>query len=92
VVRVADGERDGLVRHFKSEHIGCEVYYPLPLTPARNACVHLGHRDGGLPRRRGRRAASVLALPMFPELTMDQQRRVIQSCGDLPPMRSRMAA
>ncbi len=90
VVRVADGERDGLVRHFKSEQIGCEIYYPVPLHE--QECLrHLGHRAGDFPAAE-EACRSVLALPMFPELTLDQQRRVVQSCVAYLRKRCRMAA
>ena len=67
-----------LMRHLKAEQIGCDIYYPMPL-----------HRQECLltPRLPGRRfpaseeaCASVLALPIFPGITADQQRRVMQSC------------
>ncbi len=90
VVRVADGERDGLVRHFKSEHIGCEIYYPVPMH--RQECLaYLGHQDGDFPAAE-EACRSVLALPMYPELNIDQQRRVISSCVTYLRKRSRMAA
>jgi dTDP-4-amino-4,6-dideoxygalactose transaminase len=90
VVRVADGERDGLVRHFKSENIGCEIYYPLPMH-AQECLAYLGHHDGDFPAAE-EACRSVLALPMYPELSLDHQRRVIQSCVTYLRKRSRMAA
>jgi dTDP-4-amino-4,6-dideoxygalactose transaminase len=90
VVRVADGERDGLVRHFKSEHIGCEIYYPVPVH-SQECLAYLGHQDGDFPAAE-EACRSVLALPMYPELNIDQQRRVINSCVTYLRKRSRMAA
>jgi dTDP-4-amino-4,6-dideoxygalactose transaminase len=90
VVRVAEGERDGLVRHFKAEQIGCEIYYPLPLHQ-QDCLRYLGYHAGDFPAAEDA-CRSVLALPMFPELTLDQQRRVIHSCVAYLRMRRRMAA
>ena len=90
VVRVADGERDALVRWLKSERIGCEIYYPLPLH-LQECLAHLGHRPGDFPAAE-EACRCVLALPMFPEITVDQQRRVIGSCALFLRTRGRMAA
>ncbi len=79
VVRVAGGRRDELVRHLKADGIGCEVYYPVPLH-LQECLWFLGHHEGDFPVSE---AASrcVLALPMFPELALAQQERVIGSCA-----------
>lgn len=78
VVRVARGERDALARHLKAEHIGHEIYYPTPLHT--QECLRdLGYKEGDFPAAE-EACRSVIALPIFPELTVDQQRRVIQSC------------
>jgi dTDP-4-amino-4,6-dideoxygalactose transaminase len=90
VVRVADGERDALVRHLKSERIGCEIYYPMPLH-VQECLAFLGHATGDFPSSEAA-AGCVLALPMYPELTVDQQRRVIQSVAAYLRKRSRLAA
>jgi dTDP-4-amino-4,6-dideoxygalactose transaminase len=79
VVRVGRGERDALVRHLKSEGVGCEVYYPLCLHQ-QECLAHLGHRAGDFPVSEAA-AACVLALPIFPEITPAQQERVIATCA-----------
>jgi dTDP-4-amino-4,6-dideoxygalactose transaminase len=90
VVRVADGLRDGLMKHLKADNIACDIYYPVPLH--RQECFEfLGHRDGDFPASE-EACRAVLALPMFPEITAEQQRRVIGSCAAFLRQRARMAA
>src|SRR5262249_17867105 len=90
VVRVADGERDALVRHLRADHIGCEIYYPVPLHE-QEALAFLGYHSEDFPASE-EASRCVMALPMFPELTIDQQRRVVQSCANFLRMRARLAA
>jgi dTDP-4-amino-4,6-dideoxygalactose transaminase len=90
VVRVADGQRDALLRHLRAEKIGCEVYYPIPLH-LQECLRYLGHAEGDFPISE-QAAQSVIALPMFPEITIEQQRRVIQSCAAVLRQQTRMAA
>jgi dTDP-4-amino-4,6-dideoxygalactose transaminase len=90
VLRVGDGQRDALLRHFKAEGIGHEVYYPIPLH--RQECLlHLGYQEGDFPASE-EACREVVALPLFPEITEDQQRRVVQSCAAFLRKRARMAA
>ena len=90
VVRVAGGQRDALVNHFKSEKIGCEIYYPIPLH-LQKCLAFLGHREGDFPASE-EASRCVLALPMFPEITIDQQRRVVESCATFVRKQARVAA
>jgi dTDP-4-amino-4,6-dideoxygalactose transaminase len=90
VVRVARGQRDALVRHFRADKIGCEIYYPIPLH-LQECLGHLGHRDGDFPTSE-RAAQEVLALPMFPEITVEQQRRVVGSVAAYLRQQARVAA
>ena len=74
-VRVGGGHRDALVKHLKAEQVGCEVYYPLCLHE--QECLSgLGHRRGDFPVSEAA-AGCVMSLPMFPEITEDQQRRAV---------------
>ncbi len=90
VVRVADGQRDALVGWLKGERIGCEIYYPVPLH-LQECLSYLGHRTGEFPAAE-EACGDVLALPMFPEITIEQQSRVVGSCAAFVRQRRRMAA
>jgi dTDP-4-amino-4,6-dideoxygalactose transaminase len=90
VVRVADGHRGALVRHLKSERIGCEIYYPLPLH-LQECLAYLGYRLGDFPVAE-EASTCVLALPMFPEISAAQQERVIESCAAFVRKHGRRAA
>ncbi len=79
VVRVPPEHRDRLVQHLRQQQIGVEVYYPLCLHE-QECFRHLGYRRGAFPQAEAA-AASVLALPMFPEITAAQQLRVIEACA-----------
>lgn len=78
VIRTPD--RDGLKRHLDAQGIGNEVYYPVPfhLQPC---FASLGHAAGAFPEAE-RAACDTLALPIFGELTEDQQRAVVAAIAD----------
>jgi dTDP-4-amino-4,6-dideoxygalactose transaminase len=69
--------RDRLREHLTRDRIGTEIYYPLPFH--RQACfADLGLDAAAFPVA-DRAAATSLALPIYGELTLDQQTRVADS-------------
>jgi len=77
VVRVGEGRRDALREHLAGAKIGSEIYYPLGLH-AQECFVGLGYQKGDLPET-DRAAEEVLALPIYPELSAQQQRVVVDA-------------
>ena len=75
VIRVPEGRRDPLRQFLAEAKIGTEIYYPLGLH-VQECFRYLGYGEDDLPET-NRAACEVLALPIFPELTADEQQRVV---------------
>ena len=78
VVRVAD--RDRVRERLKARGIGTEVYYPVPFH--RQECfAPLGYDRSAFPEADAA-ASTSLALPVYGELTADQQSAVVGAIAD----------
>jgi len=67
--------REFMMEHLKAAGIGTGIHYPIPLHMQR-AYSWLNYRASDLPIA-SRVAAEVLSLPMFPQLTAEQQAYVV---------------
>ena len=75
VVRVR--HRDEVVKKLNADGIGAQIHYPVPIH-LQGAFRQLGLGDGSFPVAE-KAAGEILSLPMFPEITADQQARVVDS-------------
>jgi len=75
VVRTAD--REGLMDHLKKAGIGTGIHYPIPLH-LQKAYASMNYKRGDFPVTE-RVAEEIISLPMFPQLTAEQQVRVVEA-------------
>src|SRR5262249_48766280 len=73
VIRVR--EREGLQARLATADIGTGIHYPVPLH-LQKAYEHLGYKLGDFPVTE-RIAPEIVSLPMFPQLTADQQDKIV---------------
>ena len=74
VIRVRD--REGLQKHLSEAKIDTGIHYPVPLH-VQKAYANNGYKLGDFPVAE-RVAAEIVSLPMYPQLTENQQRRVVE--------------
>jgi dTDP-4-amino-4,6-dideoxygalactose transaminase len=83
VVRLLDRDaafRDAVRERLAEAGVESGIHYPVPLH-LQPAYAHLGYRAGDFPVAE-RLAAEILSLPMFPEITEEQQDHVASALAD----------
>jgi dTDP-4-amino-4,6-dideoxygalactose transaminase len=80
-IRVKNGKRDLLHNKLKEKGVNTAIYYPYPLH-LQPVYQSLGYQVGQLPVVE-EACNEVLSLPMFPELSEQQQERVIYSIKEI---------
>jgi dTDP-4-amino-4,6-dideoxygalactose transaminase len=73
-------QRDQLREHLRNCGIPTEIYYPFPLH-LQPAFAGLGYRPGAFPESE-EASRQVLALPVFPQMTEEQQKVVVDRTAE----------
>lgn len=80
-VRILAGRRDEVHKALAERGVGTAIYYPVPLH-LQECFAKLGWKPGSLPATE-QACSQVLSLPIFPELTADEQTRVVSALRDV---------
>lgn len=78
--QIGAGYRDQVRQQLQQQGVGSMVYYPIPLH-LQPVYKDLGYQPGRFPVAE-QASHEVLSLPIFPELTTEQQQQVIYSLKD----------
>jgi dTDP-4-amino-4,6-dideoxygalactose transaminase len=77
IVRVAAEQRDPLIAHLKSQGVDAMIHYPIPVH-LQEGYKFLGLGEGSYPEAESM-AREIITLPMYPELSVDQARTVVEA-------------
>lgn len=77
VIKVEADKRDALMRHLKERDIMTVIHYPVPVH-LQGAYQFLGLGKGSYPQAEAM-AKEIISLPMYPELSGEQIRRVVDA-------------
>lgn len=69
--------RDGLAEHLKKNEVGYSIYYPMPLH-LQKSFEYLGYKKGDFPVAE-RVSEKIIALPIYPEMTIDEVEYVCET-------------
>ncbi|MGQ9909554.1 MAG: DegT/DnrJ/EryC1/StrS family aminotransferase [Candidatus Flexifilum sp.] len=72
-----DGDRDAILSELHARGIGAGIHYPIPLH-LQGALAHYGIGAGAFPHSE-RAAARIISLPIYPEITAEQQAAVVDA-------------
>ena len=87
---IRTNNREGMMNHLRKAGIGTGIHYPIPLH-LQKAYESLNYRLGDFPVAE-RVAAEIVSLPMFPQLTAEQQARVVEEILNFTSMTARKHA
>jgi dTDP-4-amino-4,6-dideoxygalactose transaminase len=73
---IRTNERDALMNHMQEAGIGTGIHYPIPLH-LQKAYFSLNYSLGDFPVAE-RTSTEIVSLPMFPQLTSEQQAKVVE--------------
>ena len=79
-LRIKNGLRDTVMNQMRAQGVGCAVYYPIPLH-MQKCFEYLGCQPDDFPES-NLAAQEVLSLPIFSEMTEQQQNRVVEVLVD----------
>lgn len=80
VVRLPEAKRDAVLAHMQAAGVGVALHYPTPIH-LQGAFKHLGHQVGDFPVAEAL-SRQMLSLPLYPELTAEQQARVVTALSE----------
>ncbi|MBC7243237.1 MAG: DegT/DnrJ/EryC1/StrS family aminotransferase [Anaerolineae bacterium] len=83
IYAIRTSHRDALLQHLNAQGIGAGIHYPIPLH-LQPSLRYLGYQPGDFPEAE-RASQEVLSLPLYPEMTDEQQDMIVEAIRQFFP-------